>query len=900
MPNVGSSASGSSQGLPGSQQGLNLTNVPLGSNTLLSIPGGSNPTGGGVPPSGPPSGGLSSNASLLQLPTIVSTTIPLPGPKSSRAPYFKGRDVEDFIITIEAVGRAAGLSESQLPAVVLRYCSSKVKHTLEHESSFFGSGSSWTDTKYILMYYYEKSDESSTSADSLRRFGQKNRKIGNKRAFESYMQEFSRKRGRLVEKKLIAEGECDKLFYKGLPPALRRRIKPTLATLAEAERKPLSSVNPPPFRRTVDAVRKLFSADDIDYSSDGEVSSSSEDEEKSRRRKRRSDSESSDNKDSDSYGYSSGSDTGRASRRGRSRKDKKKLRSKTGKSLKQQVEEKDSKISQLEERIKNMSVTQEPTTTFASAYGESAGQYISAYGPATPNQQYRQQPFQPQQSQLPKSCFMCGKILGVDLDHPFPVKNCLELPGLINDRILKFHSITGRLVKVADNTELILSHRGPGGMAAALRRELSGQRDPPPHLQASASCLAISLCRNDESVIKGDVHGASSHSFYSFPVTTRSQRANEGEEATSSPTPAPALQRKVQFRDHREPTLHAKSAQPTVHPSAHEDLQFTHAEKQPREYPSAPHKSNMRDGWAEKQRERQSERRNDFRDKEKSLPYRFTSDIQNDISTDDVLRRVLEQKTSISLRELFGVSPDLQKHLGAMVKTRREFNSQLAEADGDELISHVSIEDGETVVEVSSPSDDDPGCAILTWDGDPAKLSNFLERYADAVSLRSPSKFYAKATGVVKGIFGSEEVTFLIDSGSELNLITRRVWEQTTVPIDKDGSRWSLRGLGGAPIPLIGCARDAPIQIEGKNFDHHFFVSSQEHGRYDGILGQPWLHWFSADIRYDRLGPTYLQAFPSGDKAGAFISVAITSIADPRNADKLLLTGEAVHDSADF
>lgn len=66
------------------------------------------------------------------------------------------------------------------------------------------------------------------------------------------------------------------------------------------------------------------------------------------------------------------------------------------------------------------------------------------------------------------------------------------------------------------------------------------------------------------------------------------------------------------------------------------------------------------------------------------------------------------------------------------------------------------------------------------------------------------------------------------------------------------------------------------------------------HGRYDGILGQPWLHWFSADLRYDRLGPTFLQAFPSGDKAGAFISVAITSISDPRNTDKLLLTGEAV------
>lgn len=926
MPTHGNNASGSSQGL---QQGgvapIGLQQVaPLGLQQAAPHPGvlpgshfvspggvpsgasGGGASGGGAPGGGAPGGGHpggghpgfhhGSNATLVQLPTIVATTIPLPQQRSSRAPYFKGRDVEDFIINIEAIGKAAAFSELELPGIVLRYCSSKVKHTLEHDSSYFVTGSAWADTKAILMYYYAKSDEVNTTADSLRRFGQKSRKISNKKAFDHYMQEFSRKRGRLVEKNLISEGECDKLFYKGLPPNLRRRIKPTLAAMGEAERKPLSGLHPPPFKRTVDVVRKLFSTDDIDYSSEGEVSSSSDSDKKSRKKGRRSEGGSSSSDNSDAHTSSSDSDDNH-SRRARSRKSRKNSKFQSAKSLKRQVEEKNSKISQLEDRLKSMAVTQEPPKAFSTAYAEStsqygspyvdpANQYISAYAPAP---QFRQQQFQPQQSQLPKSCFMCGKVLGIDLDHPFPVKNCLELPALIDERILRFHPATGRLVKVSDNTELILSHRGPGGMAAALRRELSGQRDPPPHIAANASCMAISLCRNNEAVLRGDVHGASSHSFYSFPVTTRSQKAKEGDGVRSSP---PGLQKQVRFRDHQEPantSVPTSSSRPAVHHSVNEDLQFTHAENQPREYPSAPHSSNTREGWSDKQRNRQVDRRNDPKDKDKSLPYKFTSDIQTDISGEEVLKRVLEQKTSISLKELFGISPDLQKRLGVMVKTRREFNTQTSE------VSHVTVEDDdEALIEVSALSDDDPGCAILTWDGDPADLPRFLERYTNAVSLRSPSKFYAKATGMVKGIFGGEEVTFLIDSGSELNLITRRVWEQTKVPIDEDGSRWSLKGLGGAPIPLIGCARDAPIQIEGKNFDHHFFVSTQEHGRYDGILGQPWLHWFSADIRYDRLGPTYLQAFPSGDKAGAFISVAITSIADPRNTDKLLLTGDAI------
>lgn len=904
MPAGATSAPGSSQGPPPSGQvppSVTQQGPPGLSSANQHAPPGPSSVGQQGPPPGLPTGNVmpsgsglvgmpsSSSGTMLQIPAFVATTVPLPQPGSSRAPRFRGRDVEDFIISLEAIGKAAGYNENLLPPLVLRYCSTKVKDTLEPESRCFSNTSPWIDAKWALLYYFAKSDESSTTADSLRRFAQKRRRISNKKSFEDYMQEFMRKSGKLVEKLLISQSECDKLFYKGLPSYLRKKIKPTLAAMAESERKPLSGQNPPPFRRTVDVVRKQFSSDDIDYSSEDKSVSSSDEDKKSHRKKKRG-SESSDTDKSDSDSSSSGSDSKR-----RSRKSKSKGKKKDAKLLKQ-IEENNSKISQLEERIKNMSVSQEPPKTFSVAYSEPSGsqQYLSAYGPTTPNPQYRSQ-FQSQQGQMSKSCFMCGKVQGIDLDHLFPVKNCLELPKLIEDRILKFHSSTGRLIKVSDNTELILTHRGPGGMAAALRREVSGQRDPPPHI-AAASCMAISLCRDDESVLKGDVHAASSHSFYSFPVTTRSQAAKDGEIPT-----APALRKRTHFRDHHDPTPPLSGPanyRPAVHPSANEDLRFTHAENQPRQYASAPHKSNMREGWADKLRNRPSDRRGDQKEKDKPLPYRFTSDVQSDVSGEDVLKRILEQKTTISLREILGISPDLQKRLGLLVKTRREMNNAFSEAES--LISHVNPESDDTFVEVLQPSDEDPGCAILTWDGDPSELPAFVERYADAVSLRSPTKFYAKATGIVKGTFGGEEVTFLIDSGSELNLITRRIWEQTKVSIDEDGSRWSLKGLGGAPIPLIGCARDAPVQIEGKNFDHHFFVSTQEHGRYDGILGQPWLHWFSADLRYDRLGPTYLQAFPSGDKAGAFISVGITSINDPRNADKLLLTGEATRADAGF
>ncbi len=187
--------------------------------------------------------------------------------------------------------------------------------------------------------------------------------------------------------------------------------------------------------------------------------------------------------------------------------------------------------------------------------------------------------------------------------------------------------------------------------------------------------------------------------------------------------------------------------------------------------------------------------------------------------------------------------------------------------------------------------------AYMTWNKDGEDMHEVLERYANAVAL-GREKNYAVPAGLITGVFGSEKVTFLVDSGSELNLITRRVWEQSEVPIDEDGKRWSLRGIGGEIVPLLGCCRDAPIQIAGKNFDHHFFVSSREHGAYDGILGQPWLSWFSTSIDSQRGGPTYLHAFPSGDKTGACASVVIVQADHPRSRSKLVLTSDHIYEES--
>lgn len=241
--------------------------------------------------------------------------------------------------------------------------------------------------------------------------------------------------------------------------------------------------------------------------------------------------------------------------------------------------------------------------------------------------------------------------------------------------------------------------------------------------------------------------------------------------------------------------------------------------------------------------------------------------------------KILETPVTLPLREILGMAPELQKRFAALTRTRKEAASWSVEA----------IETGEQGIEDDARTsyNEDPGSAMLAYTT-AEELYGLLERYAGAVAIGS-KRFYAMACGFLHGKFGTEQVTFLVDSGSELNLITRRIWEQAGVDMDEDGSRWSLRGINGDPVPLLGCCRDAPVEIGGKQFDHHFFVSNREFGNYDGILGQPWLQWNSTQVEYTRGGQVDIVVYPTGDKSGEKVKLKILGTSHPRNSERLVM-----------
>ena len=134
----------------------------------------------------------------------------------------------------------------------------------------------------------------------------------------------------------------------------------------------------------------------------------------------------------------------------------------------------------------------------------------------------------------------------------------------------------------------------------------------------------------------------------------------------------------------------------------------------------------------------------------------------------------------------------------------------------------------------------------------------------------------------------------MVDTGSELNLMSQEFYGRTSLAIDLDGTCWSLKGINSRLVPLDSCVRDAEIKISGRRrFDHHVFVSREGTGKQEIILGQPWLQWYLASIQYTHQGLMNMRVWQEGDgdkhgcHQGPSILIPLCTPNTPRNTSTL-------------
>ena len=551
-------------------------------------------------------------------------------------------------------------------------------------------------------------------------------------SLDQYRRDFNERLGNMICERKITTAQADLCFYTGLPKTLQKEIKPVISATVQGG---ISKTNPPTRADTIRIVWEYYNEDDIDRDN---ASSDSEDDPFG------SDS---------SNGYSSNNDvdsdtdseTEKQKTRRKKRKEKRKEKEKSGK----EVSEDRAMVEKLAEDFQKLQSTLN-TLTQQQQFGlPGPTAMIAAVGYGAP--------------QGPRRCYMCDGVEGFGLKHQLGLRFCPETDKLVTEGLLIFKG--GRLAKT-DGSKLPRVSAGMRGIASLLHMERwanqqasskGKEREVPPHMVASSSrtCNNMGLFQDDQEVIQGNVYALSMEELTTFPVQTRKQ----------------VLEDKGKQRQGKEEGV--KKVR----------FEFRHRTEEqtgPRNKEGdGPHPANTQEGWKEQKKEDRQRRQDEGAGKGRSgrSNVQFTSDVQNSVDLDGIQETILNMKVTLPLREILGMSSGLQKRFAGLTRTRREVRTAAA------AIEEVHECEGVLI-------DDDTGgyLAEVLYDEENENLVKTMERYAAAVGLEQ-QKFYAMVTGIIEGKFGGKHVKLLIDSGSELNLIMRRVYEQTNETLDEDGKR---------------------------------------------------------------------------------------------------------------
>ncbi|OSX64603.1 hypothetical protein POSPLADRAFT_1135772, partial [Postia placenta MAD-698-R-SB12] len=206
--------------------------------------------------------------------------VPMPAPGSRRAPKFRGKGLEAFLVDFEKLAKRAGLKDGDLPTEVLSYCSTSVRELLRRNAKF--KGKDWEDAKKAMRLFYRDKSEEQVTVVGLRDFAERMRrknKVNTSRALDEYAIAFGKRMGDLVAQGQMPDKERDVLFFRGLGKNIRMAIRPELRQLKG--KKPLV-LDPPTMEEVLKEAQDHFNVLDIDYdpeSEDDETGSDSEDSE---------------------------------------------------------------------------------------------------------------------------------------------------------------------------------------------------------------------------------------------------------------------------------------------------------------------------------------------------------------------------------------------------------------------------------------------------------------------------------------------------------------------------------------------------------------------------------------------------------------------------------------------
>ena len=243
------------------------------------------------------------------------------------------------------------------------------------------------------------------------------------------------------------------------------------------------------------------------------------------------------------------------------------------------------------------------------------------------------------------------------------------------------------------------------------------------------------------------------------------------------------------------------------------------------------------------------------KEKGKAPAYKLQSDIEAATDLKKVLEdRILSGKVEFTLGEVLGIAKrEFHEVIIDIIKRKRQ---TMGEAIASNAHGTRVMRDEEDYVM-----------------RDVSHVGFTMEEGEVRASSHYTNNHWARATTETLVKLGSleEPIVALIDHGSEINLISKELYEMGRWPIDMDHG-WLIRAANNSRGDLYGACPNVKVMIGDVSDEQHFFV--QDRSTYPIILGQPYITATRMETKVMDNGSAYARIRSrDGKKAIQFLTV---------------------------
>ncbi|MCO5593450.1 hypothetical protein L7F22_047464 [Adiantum nelumboides] len=260
--------------------------------------------------------------------------------------------------------------------------------------------------------------------------------------------------------------------------------------------------------------------------------------------------------------------------------------------------------------------------------------------------------------------------------------------------------------------------------------------------------------------------------------------------------------------------------------------------------------------------------------KPRGPPYKLKREIEMTTDLQKVFEeRILNSRVELTLGELLGIAkPEFHAKFSDMIKRKRQIPIE-AESENPSKAQHTEVVVGRWFREL----DEDELRTVVESNIKQVHFNDEAEKFL-------PRSYFSRAhwaratteTVVTIGDF-DEPVVALVDSGSEINIMSKSLYLKGNWPIETEHG-WRIKAANTAPGDLYGACPNVKVTIGDVSDEQNFFV--QEYSSYPLILGQPFITAVSMETKVLDDGSTYAR-IRSKDGKKAVHTTIFDSLCEP-------------------